>query len=99
MKANNLNRLFTSVIVLCLFGVPGIGTLHAKSDYPTKPIRLVVGFSAGGGTDSLARAISSFIHEEIGMPGVVINKPGAASMIALKFLIAECQPTCRIFLN
>jgi len=57
----------------------------AVAEYPEKPIKLIVGFSAGGGTDSIARSIGSFIHEEVGMPGVVINKTGAGSMIAVKF--------------
>ena len=41
----------------------GLGTASALADYPKKPIRMIVGFSAGGGTDSLARSIASFIHE------------------------------------
>lgn len=55
-----------------------------KAEYPTKPITLMVGFSAGGSTDMYARAFSSFAHEQIGMPVVVVNKPGASGMIAAK---------------
>ena len=53
-------------------------------DYPTKPINVMVGYSAGGGTDSYARTLSSFIHEHLGMPFMITNKPGATGMIAAK---------------
>ncbi len=56
----------------------------ARAEYPTKPITLMVGFSAGGGTDVYARSLASFVHEYLGMPMVVVNKPGAAGMIAAK---------------
>jgi len=57
----------------------------ANAEYPEKPIRFIVGFSAGGGTDSIARSVAAFVHEDLGMPGVVINKTGAGSMVAVKF--------------
>lgn len=61
-----------------------IGTGIAIAEYPTKPIKLYVGFSAGGGTDVYARSLASFSHEYLGMPMVVVNRPGAAGMIAAK---------------
>lgn len=89
MKKKSFRHWLPAIaVVIGLNGVLGSNPLLAD-DYPTKPIRFIVGFSAGGGTDSLARSIGSFIHEEIGMPGVVINKPGGASMIALKFLMGQ----------
>lgn len=57
---------------------------EAKAEYPTKPITLMVGFSAGGGTDVYARGLASFIHEYLGQPMIVVNKPGAAGMIAAR---------------
>ena len=75
-----------------MFAVLGAATLAftagattaVKAEYPTKPIKLMVGFSAGGGTDVYARAVASFVHEHLAMPMVVVNKPGAAGMIAAK---------------
>ena len=55
-----------------------------SSDYPTKPINVMVGYAAGGGTDSYARTLSSFIHEHLGMPFMITNKPGASGFIAAK---------------
>lgn len=49
---------------------------------PTKPITLVVGFSPGGGTDVIARAISAGAQEVMSQPIIVVNKPGASGVIA-----------------
>jgi tripartite-type tricarboxylate transporter receptor subunit TctC len=53
---------------------------HAQS-YPNRPIRLVVPFPAGGGTDFFARTVSTKMAEQMGQVIVVDNKPGAGSMI------------------
>lgn len=50
--------------------------------YPSKPIRWVVGFSAGGGLDFVARLLGDSISKQLGQPVVVDNRPGAAGMIA-----------------
>ena len=59
----------------------------AFAEYPEKPMKLIVGFSAGGGTDTTARGFASYIHEAPsmkGMPMVVVNLPGASGQRAAK---------------
>lgn len=52
-----------------------------KSDYPNKPIKLVVSFAAGGGTDMGARLLTPYVEKELGVPVVVENKPGAGGWV------------------
>ena len=56
----------------------------ALADYPEKPVTMIIGFNAGGGTDLTGRALAAALSEELGQPVVVVNQPGAASMIAAK---------------
>jgi tripartite-type tricarboxylate transporter receptor subunit TctC len=54
----------------------------AQADYPNKPVRLVVGFAAGGISDVLARAIVIPLSKQLGQQVIVENKPGAGTTIA-----------------
>lgn len=66
------------------------GGAHAD-DYPSKPIRLVVGFTAGGGSDIIARFVAIKLSEGLNQRVVVENKPGALSMIAAEH-VARSAP-------
>lgn len=54
---------------------------HANTNYPTKPIQIIVPFSAGGATDMLARTIGQKLTERWGQPVIVENRPGAGGNI------------------
>ncbi|MEN8247121.1 MAG: tripartite tricarboxylate transporter substrate binding protein [Thermodesulfobacteriota bacterium] len=75
--------VFTLLGIMALASIAGTPTV-VKAEYPEKPITLMVGFSAGGGTDVYARSFASFVHEYLDMPMIVVNKPGASGMIAAK---------------
>jgi tripartite-type tricarboxylate transporter receptor subunit TctC len=59
------------------------GSASRAADYPSKPIELVVPASAGGGTDTLARAFSEAAKKHLPQPVIVVNKPGASGAIGM----------------
>ena len=59
---------------------------HAQA-YPTRPVRLVVGFAPGGSTDIAARLIGQWLSERMGQSFVIENRPGAATNIATEFVV------------
>ncbi len=63
--------------------------MRADDSYPTRPIRLLVGFGAGGPTDIPARFIADKLGDALGQPVVVENKPGAGGMVATRDAIAQ----------
>jgi tripartite-type tricarboxylate transporter receptor subunit TctC len=59
----------------------------AQSDFPNRPIRIVVGFAAGGGTDLTTRALQPKMQALLGQPVVVDNRPGAGGNIATEQVV------------
>lgn len=83
------NRALPVLAALVLAGV----TLQAagQAAYPSKPIKVVVGYTAGGASDIMAREIARKLGEQMGQPAVVENRPGAASNIASD-VVAKSAP-------
>ena len=67
------------------------GAAWAQSDYPTKPIRMVVGFPPGGGNDIIARLLGAKLQEAWGQTVVIDNRPGANSNVAIE-IAAKAAP-------
>lgn len=72
---------FVSLLLLCVS--------VAAEDYPEQPITMVVGFGVGGSADRMARAMSSFVADELGQPVQVINKKGAGTLLASNYVLSR----------
>lgn len=76
-------RPITRRSALALAAAAGFAAATARAQaYPSKPLRWVVGYPAGGGTDFLARTVSARVSQQIGQPVLVDNRPGAGAIIA-----------------
>jgi tripartite-type tricarboxylate transporter receptor subunit TctC len=70
-----------------VFGVNSVSAQDAN--YPSKPIRIVVGFAAGGGNDIFARVVGQKMSEVIGQTVIIENKPGAGARLAAEYVARE----------
>ena len=75
-------RLVTAAAVACATSLSSFAL-----DYPTKPVRLIVGVAAGGANDTVARLVAQALSERLGQPVVVENRPGAGGDIGLEAVI------------
>jgi tripartite-type tricarboxylate transporter receptor subunit TctC len=64
-----------------------VSSIARAQTYPTRPVRLIVGFPAGGGADTLARLTAQWLSERLGQPFIVENRPGAGTNIATEAVV------------
>ena len=79
-------------IVLTAAAALTLTSSAALAAYPEKPIKIMVGFSAGGGTDTTSRGFASYMHEAEsmgGQPAYIVNLPGASGQKAAKQVLKE----------
>jgi tripartite-type tricarboxylate transporter receptor subunit TctC len=86
MFKNVMHRLFLVLSLFCIMN----SSVQAQN-YPNKPIKIIVGFSPGGGPDIAARTIGQKLTEKWGQSVVVENRPGAGSNIATQ-VVATAKP-------
>lgn len=77
-----LARFLTTIVPSIVASVALSMPAHAQEPYPNKPVKIVIGFGPGSGTDILARMIAEELRLELNQPFIVDNKPGASAQIA-----------------
>lgn len=80
-----LNR--RQAVATLLAGPFGVAGVTAQPAFPARPLRLIVGYTAGGAVDLIARSIAQQLQASLGQPVVVENRPGAGTNVAVRALI------------
>ena len=86
-----MNKFTLSICVFCVAGCEAAGVLAAAPAFPFKPIRLIVPFPPGGGTDILGRALGQHLSLELKQNVIVDNRPGGGTVIGSE-LAARAAP-------
>src|SRR6266550_4127224 len=67
--------------------LPAVARIARAQTYPSRPVRWIVGFAAGGGNDITARLMGQWLTERLGQPFVIENRPGANSNIGTEAVV------------
>src|SRR5512140_3968863 len=89
MPMSETIRLVAAGCAVAAFALAGMQPVEAADPYPSHPIRLVVGFGAGGPTDIPARFIADKLGDALGQRVIVENKPAAAGMLATRDVLSQ----------
>ena len=95
--SRSLRTALTGALGLSLI-VAADGAFAQATNYPTRPIKLVVGFAPGGGSDFIARLVSTRLNEKLSQPVIVDNKPGAGGNLGAELAIKSPADGYTLFL-
>ena len=84
MKLSRRNFLHLAAGVAAL---PAVSHFACAQSYPTRPVRIIIGFPAGTTADIIARPLGQWLSERLGQPFLIENRPGAASTIATEVVV------------
>lgn len=87
---------FAAALVGAVWALPQISA--AQSNYPSRPVRIIVPTGAGGSTDSTARNVAEFLSKALRQPFIVENKPGALGRVAATYLVQQAADGYTLFM-
>src|SRR5437868_15348203 len=67
--------------------LPAVARIASAQAYPSRPVRILVGVTAGGANDTVARLVAQSMSERLGQKVVVENRPGAGSSVAVEAVV------------
>src|SRR5262249_25791588 len=98
MRGSVVERLTAGVLTIAVGLVVATGSVAQSSGYPSKPIRIIVGFAPGGGSDFIARMAAQKMNEKLGTPVIVENKPGAGGNVGAEIALKSPADGYTLFL-
>ena len=84
-------------LILCIALAALLETAHAQDKYPSRPIRMILPFAAGGTVDIMARPIAAKLHEFLGMPVIVDNRGSAGGILAAELTVTAAPDGQTLF--
>src|SRR5262245_13301498 len=78
-------------LAACAAALPAVSCFAWAQAYPTRPVRIVVGFAPGGAFEIVARLIGQWLSERLGQPFVIENRPGVGSNIATLLMVSSAN--------
>ena len=84
---NFKRRKFLHYLAAGAAALPALSHIARAQAYPTRPVRIVVGFPAGGTADILARLIGQWLSDRLGQPFIIENRPGASTNIGTEVVV------------
>ncbi len=85
-------------ILLGAAAAAALASAHAQDAYPSRPIRMLLPFAAGGTVDIMARPIAAKLHEQLGMPVIVDNRPSAGGILAAELTVQAAPDGYTLFM-
>src|SRR6266516_7753379 len=85
-------------LMLCLAALPVASRIAVAETYPSRPVRMLVATSAGGGTDLVARFIAQWLTERLGQSFVVENRPGGGNNIGTEMAARSLADGTTLFM-
>lgn len=93
------NRFALAACAIAASGTTGSALAQSASSYPNKPLKIVVGFAAGGGSDFIARLLAQKLTDKLGQTVIVENKPGAGGNLAADMALKSPADGYTLFLT
>src|SRR5262249_56278495 len=81
-NAMNLSRRQFVYLITACAALPVVSRVARAQTYPSRPVRMIVGFAAGGSADIMARLMGQWLSERLGQQFIIENRPGAGTNIA-----------------
>jgi len=94
-----MRPLILAIAVGGMFAAPIVHSQSPVGRYPAKPIRMIVGYAPGGGTDIMGRIMAQQISDALAQPVIVENRPGAAQNVAAEFVARQPADGYTLFMS
>ncbi len=94
MNSRATKAALAALVTTCLVSIPA-----QAQKYPERPVRITVAFTAGGTTDTLTRAVSSKLSQQLGQSFVVENRPGAGGNIGTEYVVRAAPDGYTMIVN